>query len=94
MRTYLYLGAALAALLLPSSPYAAAQTAPKIPDNTVSCADFKKNADGTWTSVKDTAFVFAGAKFTLKAGSQVTDTTYFSDNNRLIDTLNAECGGR
>lgn len=94
MRTYLYLGTVLGALLLPPLPSAAAQAAPKIPDNTASCADFKKNADGTWIAVKDTAFTFAGAKFMLKAGSEVTDTTYFSDNNRLIDTLNAKCGGR
>jgi hypothetical protein len=82
------------ALLLLASPPAAAQPSPKIPDNTIPCADFKKNDDGTWTAAKDTAFMFAGSQVKLRDGAHITATSYMYDNNRLIDALNAKCGGK
>ncbi len=94
MRSHLYASAALSTLLLQLSPHAAAQTSRQIPDNTISCADFKKNTDGTWTTVADTTFRFAGSRVTLKAAAHVTNSSYFYDNNRLIDTLNAQCSSR
>ena len=87
-------GGIFAALLLATSQPAAGQQSPKIPDNTIPCADFKKNDDGTWTAAKDTTFMFAGSQVKLAAGAHITATSYFYDNNRLIDALNAKCGGK
>ena len=82
--------AALILVALASS--AGAQKAPTLPGTTLSCADFKKNGDGTWTAVKDTSFMFAGFQVKMNLETKVTDTSFFYDNNRLIDTLNAKCG--
>ena len=67
------------------------QAAPAIPANTVSCDDFKRNADGSWSAVKQTSFMIAGLQAKLEAGSHITGDSYFYENNRLIDTLNAKC---
>lgn len=66
--------------------------AKSIPDNDLACAAFTKNADGSWSTVKQTEFKFAGFDVKLMPNVRITDTTYFYDNNRLIDTLNAKCG--
>lgn len=79
-----------AALVLAAS--ALAHAAPPLPDNTLVCAAFTKNSDGSWSTVKQTEFKFAGFDVKLWPNTRITDTSYFYDNNRLIDTLNGKCG--
>jgi hypothetical protein len=84
---FLPIAASLTVIALTS----AVQAAPAIPSNTVSCSDFKRNADGSWSVVKQTSFAIAGRQAKLDAGSHITGDSYFYNNNRLIDTLNAKC---
>jgi hypothetical protein len=82
--------AAAIAIALP----AYAQQSPALPPTNLSCEDFQKNPDGTWTVVKAADFMFAGLPMKVHVGDKVTATSFFSDNYALIDTLNAKCGGK
>lgn len=79
---------------MPAGAQMPAKSAENTPENTIACADFTRNGDGTWTAAKETSFRFAGFTVKLKAGAHITPTSHFYDNNRLIDALNAKCGGQ
>jgi len=81
----------VAAQILAAAPVAG--QVPTLPATTLSCENFKKNADGSWSVVDDKPFTIGSTMATIGAGTVIRPRSVNLAGVDIYDLLEAKCAG-